>query len=136
MSDLRPPHRRAFLGAAAASLPLLSLSSRRLWAAEAENAASLVARQKDPNNFESPFHALDNFITPNDKFFVRNHFAQPKIDVQTWRLKIEGAVERPLELSHDDLLKLPSRTQTATLECAGNGRAFLTPKAKGVQWEL
>jgi DMSO/TMAO reductase YedYZ molybdopterin-dependent catalytic subunit len=25
---------------------------------------------------------------------------------------------------------------TLTLECAGNGRAFLSPKAKGVQWEL
>jgi len=31
---------------------------------------------------------------------------------------------------------MPSRTITATLECAGNNRIFLEPKAKGVQWAL
>jgi DMSO/TMAO reductase YedYZ molybdopterin-dependent catalytic subunit len=54
----------------------------------------------------------------------------------TWKLTVTGAVEKPLELTYDQLLALPSRTTPVTLECAGNGRAFLDPKAKGVQWEL
>src|SRR5262249_49811328 len=33
-------------------------------------------------------------------------------------------------------LKLPSRTIPALLECAGNGRAFLVPRARGVAWQL
>jgi DMSO/TMAO reductase YedYZ molybdopterin-dependent catalytic subunit len=45
-------------------------------------------------------------------------------------------VARELQLTRDDLLKMPARTVTATLECAGNGRAFLKPKVKGVPWQL
>ena len=75
-------------------------------------------------------------MTPNTRFYVRNHFVAPKLEARDWRLKVEGAVERPLELTYDDLLKMAPRTQTALLECAGNSRVFLTPKASGVAWEL
>jgi DMSO/TMAO reductase YedYZ molybdopterin-dependent catalytic subunit len=51
-------------------------------------------------------------------------------------LKIEGEVEEPFALTYDELLEMESRTIAATLECAGNNRIFLEPKAKGVQWEL
>jgi DMSO/TMAO reductase YedYZ molybdopterin-dependent catalytic subunit len=96
----------------------------------------LIIRQKEPANLEFPFPTLDSFITPNDRFYVRNHFAAPKLEAATWRLKVEGAVTRPLELGYDELRKLPARTLTATLECTGNSRVFLVPKAKGVPWEL
>src|SRR5262249_13068310 len=89
---------------------------------------------RQPDNLESPFEALDAFLVPNERFYVRNHFAAPKIDARAWRLKVEGAVEKPLEIGYDELLKLPSRSQVALLECAGNGRVFVTPKAKGVGW--
>jgi DMSO/TMAO reductase YedYZ molybdopterin-dependent catalytic subunit len=79
---------------------------------------------------------MRSLITPNENFYVRNHFDQPKLDIDTWRLKVEGAVERELQLSLDDLRKLTAQRVTATLECAGNGRAFLVPKAKGVPWQL
>jgi DMSO/TMAO reductase YedYZ molybdopterin-dependent catalytic subunit len=96
----------------------------------------LIIRQKEPANLEFPFPTLDSFITPKDRFYVRNHFAAPKLEAATWRLKVEGAVTRPLELGYEELRKLPVRTLTATLECAGNSRVFLVPKAKGVPWEL
>jgi DMSO/TMAO reductase YedYZ molybdopterin-dependent catalytic subunit len=67
---------------------------------------------------------------------VRNHFTAPKVDLRTFRLKVGGAVQKPLELSLEQLQELPSKTLTLTLECAGNGRAFLNPKTKGVQWQL
>jgi DMSO/TMAO reductase YedYZ molybdopterin-dependent catalytic subunit len=101
-----------------------------------EPTDGLIPRQKNPDNLEFPFPTLDSFMTPNEKFYVRNHFEQPKIDASSWRLKIEGAVKRELEVSLDDLKRLPSRTVTATLECAGNCRAFLEPKVKGVPWQL
>ncbi|MGI8957025.1 MAG: sulfite oxidase [Chthoniobacterales bacterium] len=96
----------------------------------------MIIREKDPANLEMPFGTLDGFITPNDRFYIRSHFPIPQIDRSTWRLRIEGAVESPLELSYDDLCGLPSTTIPATLECAGNGRVFLVPKVKGTQWEL
>jgi DMSO/TMAO reductase YedYZ molybdopterin-dependent catalytic subunit len=97
---------------------------------------ALIPREKDPDNLEFPFHTLDSFLTPNDRFYVRNHFAAPAITAMTWRLKVVGAVKTPLELTYDQIMALPVETRTVTLECAGNGRAFLNPKAKGVQWEL
>lgn len=98
--------------------------------------ASLIIRQKQPENLEFPFSTLNDFITPNNRFYVRSHFPVPKLDVNTWRLRVDGAVERSVEISYDELLKLPSRTLLATLECAGNSRIFLVPAARGVQWEL
>jgi DMSO/TMAO reductase YedYZ molybdopterin-dependent catalytic subunit len=37
-------------------------------------------------------------------------------------------------LTLEDLRALPAVTRPITLECAGNGRVFLTPPAQGLQW--
>lgn len=135
--------RRKFLGYVAGSAVLAASGMGRLLGQEkaaggkaSESAGSLIPRQRNPDNLEFPFATLDSFITPNEKFYIRNHFPQPKLDTISWRLQVEGAVQRELQLSLDDLRKLPARTVTATLECAGNGRAFLVPKTKGVPWQL
>ena len=95
-----------------------------------------IVRGEDPLNLEMPFAALDSFITPTKLFYVRSHFPIPKIDKQTWRLRVEGEVEKSFEISYDEVLKMESRKIPATLECAGNNRNFLEPKVKGVQWGL
>jgi len=47
-------------------------------------------------------------------------------DLNTYRLKVTGKVERPLSLSYDEILKYPSLTETVLLICPGffsnNGR--------------
>jgi DMSO/TMAO reductase YedYZ molybdopterin-dependent catalytic subunit len=96
----------------------------------------MIIREKEPANLEMPFSMLDGFITPNEQFYVRNHFPIPQIDVRDWRLKIEGAVERPVELSYENITQMKTRTVASTLECAGNSRVFLVPKVKGTQWQL
>jgi DMSO/TMAO reductase YedYZ molybdopterin-dependent catalytic subunit len=95
-----------------------------------------IVRGEDPLNLEMPFKKLDGFITPTEAFYVRMHFQIPKIDKNKWRLRVEGEVKRPFELSYDELLKLESRKIPVTLECAGNNRIFLEPKVKGAQWGL
>ncbi len=97
---------------------------------------NLISRQNNPENLESPSAVFDSYLTPNDLFYVRNHFDVPELDVRTWRLKIEGAVEQRREFDYQELLALPSRTVVATLECAGNSRTFLPEQSKGVQWSL
>src|SRR3954462_13195715 len=98
--------------------------------------SSLIVREQEPLNLEMPFSSLDGFITPNESFYVRCHFPIPEISPEKWRLKIEGEVEAPFELSYDDLRAMETRTIAATLECSGNNRIFLDPKVKGVQWAL
>jgi DMSO/TMAO reductase YedYZ molybdopterin-dependent catalytic subunit len=128
-------NRRDFLRGTAAALPL-AWGSGLLFAGEDQKLGGLITREKEPVNLESPFGQLDGFLTPTERFYVRNHFAMPSIKAADWRLQVAGAVERPFELTYAQLVDLPARTFAATLECAGNGRSYLQPKAKGVQWEL
>ena len=95
-----------------------------------------IVRSADPLNLETPFENLSGFITPTRSFYVRTHFPIPKISKANWRLRIEGEVERPCEMSYDELVKFNSKTVPVTLECAGNNRELLTTKVKGVQWGL
>lgn len=114
-------------------------SNRNLFAAPSANTSlfnGLIIRDKEPENLEFPFSALNSFQTPTEQFFVRSHFPVPKLDAKTWRLKVEGLVERPVELGYDELRSLPAHTVTMALECAGNSRIFLSPKVSGLQWEL
>ncbi|WP_422922896.1 sulfite oxidase [Singulisphaera sp. PoT] len=94
----------------------------------------LILRESKPKNLESPFSDLEGFLTPNNKFYVRNHFDIPEISDSSWRLKIEGAIDKPIEIGIQDIKRMPSHVLTAMLECAGNGRAYLEPKAKGIPW--
>ena len=97
--------------------------------------SGLIVRQKSPLNLEYPFSSLSDWLTPTDHFFVRNHFAMPKLDGAAWKLRVDGAVDRPFEISLDELQALPSRTLTAVVECAGNGRVFYEPAREGLQWQ-
>ncbi|MDP9170859.1 MAG: sulfite oxidase [Acidobacteriota bacterium] len=122
--------RSASLGALAYLTPSFGQSP-----APGVTPAGLIVRQNEPSNLESPASALQTFITPADRFYVRNHFNTPEIAADSWKLKVEGAVQRPLEIGYRELTGMPSRNQISMLECAGNGRVFLVPKEGGVQWQ-
>ena len=105
------------------SLPLLRASG------------GMIVREKEPQNLEMPFGSLDSFLTPVERFYVRCHHPIPEMDPESWRLKIEGEVEKPFALTYSELTEMETRTITVTMECAGNGRAFLEPQRDGAQWE-
>ena len=59
-------------------------------------------------------------VTPVHAFFTRSHAPTPTVDPATWRLQVEGLVERPATLSLPELGELFSRREVAaTLMCAG-----------------
>jgi sulfite oxidase len=94
----------------------------------------LIVRSDDPLNAETPLSCLRQSATPNDLFYVRNHFPCPT----TWdgSLTITGEVDRLLSLSVADLAHFAQTSITTTMECAGNGREVLDPPVSGVQWAL
>jgi DMSO/TMAO reductase YedYZ molybdopterin-dependent catalytic subunit len=96
----------------------------------------MIIRSAQPQVIEFPFSELQELLTPTEKFYVRDHFPQPNLSRDNWRLRVEGAVSRAVEFRYDEILAMPARTVIVTLECAGNGRSFLTPPAHGVQWDL
>ena len=96
---------------------------------------AMIVRQAEPVNLEMPFGALDDFVTRTEDFFVRCHFPIPEIARDRWRLRVDGQVGQSLDLSLAALRALPAVSVMATLECAGNGRVFLSPRVPGAQWE-
>jgi DMSO/TMAO reductase YedYZ molybdopterin-dependent catalytic subunit len=99
--------------------------------------AGLVVHRAHPLNSETSIPALiGSVVMPNAHFYVRNHFQIPKLDPETYRLSVSGAVDRVLSLALRDLRNMPSQTLVATLECAGNGRTLFTPPVPGEKWNL
>ncbi len=49
----------------------------------------------------------DGFYIPNELFFVRSNGAIPAIDPATWRLTIDGEVERAIAFTLADLEAMP-----------------------------
>lgn len=90
-----------------------------------------------PPQLETPLEIFKKDITPNDYFFVRWHLSQivTRIDADTFRLRVHGAVDKPLELSLNDLkTKFPADSMVALCICSGNSRGSFNPKVPGSQW--
>ncbi len=74
---------------------------------------------------ETPPELLNTFITPAADFFVCSATPPPTIDPEKWSVVVHGdAVEKSIQLSFDELLRLPTHTVICYLECAGSQRAF------------
>ncbi|NEW09060.1 sulfite oxidase [Paenibacillus sp. SYP-B3998] len=80
--------------------------------------------------------SLSSRITPENLFYIRNHFPYPNVDIRSWGLCIKGCVHREIYFRYDDLLKMPQVTLAVTLECAGDKRSLFYPKVRGEQWGL
>jgi len=93
---------------------------------------------KRPLNAESTNASLRSWITDNEAFFKRNQGQIPEepVNLADWRLSVEGLVNKKLEYTFDDLLRLPKVEEANTLECSGNSRSLLTEKASGNPWTI
>ncbi|MCL5256506.1 MAG: molybdopterin-dependent oxidoreductase [Chloroflexi bacterium] len=71
---------------------------------------------------ESPtVGALPPEITPNNKFYiVTKNFVDPTINKAAWTLSIGGLVDRPYQLTYDELAAMSSASEYVTLECISN----------------
>ena len=62
--------------------------------------SDMVVHGEDPFNAEPPCAALaDSPVTPLDAFYVRNHGPVSELDPSSWRLRVDGLLDRELELS-------------------------------------
>jgi DMSO/TMAO reductase YedYZ molybdopterin-dependent catalytic subunit len=149
--------RREILKLGAVTVPALVASSLLPRAAAATTATTPppIVKPLPPEwfinygtNAEMRWDTIDfGYVTPAERFFVRDHTATPLIDRRTWQLQIFGtglrgapSVDRARTLNFEKLLRFPRRTITTAIECAGNGRSFFgtqqgTP-VSGTQWQL
>ena len=87
-------------------------------------------------NSGMPLEGLRYPVTPTGMHYLLVHYDIPEVDVKEWRLKIEGLVSNPLSLALDEIKRRPATTITVTMECAGNGRALLSPRRISQPWLL
>jgi DMSO/TMAO reductase YedYZ molybdopterin-dependent catalytic subunit len=81
-----------------------------------------------------PLEALRYDVTPTGLHYLLIHWDIPLVDAAAWRLSFGGLVTRPMELSLGEIRALPRQTIPVTLECAGNGRARMSPRALSQPW--
>jgi sulfite dehydrogenase (cytochrome) subunit A len=139
--------RQWILGAASAGASILPVgcSSKPQFEVPAEGSDTLarfpgkvamrVVNDRPPC-LETPWRYFRHDFTPNEAFYVRSHLqtVPAAIDVKAWRLRIDGAVDRPMELSMDDLRRLRSDDVVAVNQCSGNSRSLFAPRVAGAQW--
>src|SRR5579864_8598792 len=101
-----------------------------------EANVSLEELQLATRNHGMPLEALQLDLTPTGLHYLLIHYDVPFDDESSFRLDVDGEVERPLSLSLDQLRARPSSEVTATMECAGNGRARLSPRPFSQPWLL
>jgi len=65
---------------------------------------------------------IEGVFTPKDQFFTTQHYGHPVVDPAAFRLRIAGLVDRPTELSLDELRKMKSTELIFGFECSGNRR--------------
>lgn len=130
-----PLARRSFLQGMAASA---ALGSMPVWGDETgHGSGELIYHTKVPANAEPPLPKLvEDWITPNDRFYIRSHAPVPEIDTAAYRLTVEGLVQRKLSLSLNQLNDLADADAIATLTCAGNRRSEHSriKQVSGVPW--
>jgi DMSO/TMAO reductase YedYZ molybdopterin-dependent catalytic subunit len=85
-------------------------------------------------NHGMPLEALRYPVTPVGLHYLLIHYDIPAVDPAAWRLEIGGRVERPAAIGLEELRARPAVEVAATMECAGNGRALLSPRAFSQPW--
>src|SRR5882757_10918125 len=145
--------RRQFLGGAGAASPALASApaladtivklllpggpdERPMTTAFPQKGALILQRTRPPL-LETPFEVFDQSVfTPNDRFFVRWHWALIPTEVKfdTFRLAVRGHVTRNLSLTLNDILALPQVELAAVNQCSGNSRGYFQPRVPGAQW--
>src|SRR5262245_10396260 len=73
-------------------------------------------------------------VTPAGRHYLLIHFDVPQGNPDTWSLSIAGRVSNPTQIGIQDLRARPTVTMPVTMECAGNGRARLSPRPISQPW--
>ncbi len=125
--------RRAFITGAGAVLGLAALSAgagrvliaraKRMIAGRDEVVLPKPAQAAAPPSQAASLSVpdLSSLITPNNLFYkIDTTLSPPRVDLATWSLRIDGMVDRPYELTFDQLLEMDMVERYVTLSCVSN----------------
>ncbi|CAF1149648.1 unnamed protein product [Adineta steineri] len=127
IGNLPPGEREANAKAQEEVLDLFQYDPERINANE-----NFFIRSERPYNAETkPSILVSSFITPVEKFYVRNHMHVPFVNINEYKLEI-GNEKSAYSLSYDDLKdKYQSYTITSAIQCSGNRRSAMNNEEQG-----
>lgn len=142
--------RRRFLQAVAATSGAAFAGDLMRGGAAAQTPGDLIVKPTPPELFydlgankEMRWEGMYSrgYVVPNEMFFVRNHSRTARVELASWKLRVEGTgVSNPRDFTYDEILAMPATSVVRFVECAGNGRSFFETKyrkrAQGGQWKL
>ena len=102
--------------------------------AAADEGVSIDELRLAARNHGLPLEMLRHDVSPPGLHYLLVHYDIPTVDPETYRLRVDGAVARPMELDLPSLLARHQVTRRVTMECAGNGRARLNPRPVSQPW--
>ena len=74
-----------------------------------------------PPEADLEIDGLTPLFVANEEFYrIDTALRVPVVDLDSWRLEVRGAVERPFSLSYDELMALPQVEADITLVCVSN----------------
>ncbi|MGS0688259.1 sulfite oxidase [Nakamurella sp. GG22] len=102
--------------------------------ASPDEGISVEELQLAARNHAMPLEALRYDVTPIGLHYLLTHYDIPDVDPANWQLTIGGHVEREITLDAGTLRAGARQTRRVTMECAGNGRALLSPRPVSQPW--
>ncbi len=77
---------------------------------------------------------IDSYYTPNDDFYIIQHYNQPVLPEAEYRLRVTGLVNNTLSLSMSDIRSLPKVEVDAGFECGGNSERLFQGLIGNARW--
>jgi sulfoxide reductase catalytic subunit YedY len=117
--------RRKFLITSVLIPPFFSKFASTLWAQTKKILPKGFKKEELKNMNPAEIDSRNLDVDPLNKFGTMGP-TDVATDIKTYQLKLRGAVDHPLSLSYEQILKLPSVTEVVLLICPGffsnNGR--------------
>ena len=64
---------------------------------------------------------MPKLITPaKDFYLIDTELTSPRVDANSWKLSVKGAVDNPIEISYKELTNMPTQEADITLSCVSN----------------
>jgi len=135
-----PSRRGVLLAAGALTAAAAALAGAGQWitARRTTPAAVSLPQPADPapalpGDLRGKIPGISRLQTPTSSFYrVDTRLTLPIVDLDDWRLTIDGDVESELTFTYEDLLKLPMIERDITLTCVSNDVGG--PYVGGARW--
>ena len=93
-----------------------------------------IPPQQPNSTYWQDTREISEFVTDNEEFYLVQHYGQPEVDNDAWRLRVTGMVDNELEFSLSDLMNGNTVEQQVGFECGGNSQRLFHGLIGNANW--